>query len=152
MNRRSTTGRAGRRRPSQRGPDHKSQFDDHEWIAVDRSRALRPAVLLLGGFCNTCAGNGNVKLYVPTPTTKGVVYPRRGDCGNGLNVQGAGDWKMAVSSTGIVEALARTCRFEREVPDDTGRRGSTDGGGPLRRSDPNLDRGRLPVTGALRRR
>src|SRR5512132_3219739 len=89
--------------------DRKSQFDDHEWIAVDRSSAHFGRLYLFWAvFCNTCAGNGNVKLYVAHSDDEGRSFTRAAQiAGTAFNlVQGQRETgQMAVSSTGIVEAF-----------------------------------------------
>src|SRR5690242_10258866 len=45
--------------------NNKSDFDDHEWLAVDKGAAspwLGRAYVFWADFCNTCSGNGHVKL------------------------------------------------------------------------------------------
>jgi hypothetical protein len=55
--------------------DNKSNFDDHEWIAVDRSPAHFGRLYLFWAvYCNTCSGNGNVKLYVAHSDDEGVTF------------------------------------------------------------------------------
>ncbi len=47
--------------------DNKSNFDDHEWVAVDdgsSSPYFGRVYVFWAVYCNTCAGNGNVKLYI----------------------------------------------------------------------------------------
>lgn len=52
-----------------------SDFDDHEWIAVDRSPAHFGRVYLFWAlFCNSCAGNGNVKLFVAHSDDQGQTW------------------------------------------------------------------------------
>jgi hypothetical protein len=89
--------------------DRKSQFDDHEWIAVDRSSAHFGRLYVFWAvYCNTCAGNGNVKLYVAHSDDEGRSFTRAVQiAGTAFNlVQGQRETgQMAVSSTGIVEAF-----------------------------------------------
>src|SRR6266516_2997273 len=55
--------------------DNKSNFDDHEWIAVDRSSAHFGRLYLFWAvYCNTCSGNGNVKLYVAHSDNEGRTF------------------------------------------------------------------------------
>jgi hypothetical protein len=55
--------------------DKTSSFDDHEWIAVDRSPAHFGRVYLFWAlYCNTCAGNGNVKLFVAHSDDEGATW------------------------------------------------------------------------------
>ncbi len=89
--------------------DNKSNFDDHEWIAVDRSAAHFGRLYLFWAvYCNTCSGNGNVKLYVAHSDDEGRTFaPAVKVGGTAFNlVQGQRETgQLAVSSTGIVEAF-----------------------------------------------
>ena len=47
--------------------DNKSNFDNHDWVAVDHfpgSPHFGRVYVFWAVFCNKCAGNGNVKLYI----------------------------------------------------------------------------------------
>ena len=91
--------------------DNTSDFDDHEWIAVDHvagSPHLGRVYLFWAVFCNTCAGNGNVKLYVAhsddearTWSTAVQVSAANNNTPQGFRETG----QVAVSSTGVVEAF-----------------------------------------------
>ncbi|MDP9284321.1 MAG: glycoside hydrolase, partial [Actinomycetota bacterium] len=89
--------------------DKKSNFDDHEWIAVDRSPAHFGRLYLFWAvYCNTCSGNGNVKLYVAHSDDEGRTFTSALKAGGtAFNlVQGQRETgQLAVSSTGIVEAF-----------------------------------------------
>src|SRR5712691_664547 len=89
--------------------DNKSNFDDHEWIAVDRSAAHFGRLYLFWAvYCNTCSGNGNVKLYVAHSDDEGRTFtPAVKVGGTAFNlVQGQRETgQIAVSSTGVVEAF-----------------------------------------------
>jgi hypothetical protein len=89
--------------------DNKSNFDDHEWIAVDRSSAHFGRLYLFWAvYCNTCSGNGNVKLYVAHSDDEGRTFTKALQVGGtAFNlVQGQLETgQLAVSSIGIVEAL-----------------------------------------------
>jgi hypothetical protein len=89
--------------------DRTSSFDDHEWIAVDRSSAHFGRLYLFWAvYCNTCAGNGNVKLYVAHSDDEGATFTQAVKVGGtAFNLaQGQRETgQMAVSSTGIVEAF-----------------------------------------------
>jgi hypothetical protein len=89
--------------------NNKSNFDDHEWIAVDRSSAHFGRLYLFWAvYCNTCSGNGNVKLYVAHSDDEGRTFTAALKVGGtAFNlVQGQRETgQLAVSSTGIVEAF-----------------------------------------------
>ncbi|TME22695.1 MAG: exo-alpha-sialidase, partial [Chloroflexi bacterium] len=57
--------------------DKTSDFDDHEWIAVDRvagSPRFGRVYLFVAIYCGECAGNGNVKLMVVHSDDEGVSW------------------------------------------------------------------------------
>ena len=57
--------------------DNKSNFDDHDWIAVDHftdSPHFGRVYVFWAVFCNKCAGNGNVKLYVAHSDDEGSTW------------------------------------------------------------------------------
>ncbi len=89
--------------------DNKSNFDDHEWIAVDRSSGHFGRLYLFWAvYCNTCSGNGNVKLYVAHSDNEGRTFTAALKVGGtAFNlVQGQRETgQMAVSSTGVVEVF-----------------------------------------------
>jgi hypothetical protein len=89
--------------------DNKSNFDDHEWIAVDRSTAHFGRLYLFWAvFCNSCAGNGNVKLYVAHSDDEGQTFTPavQISAGNNNSAQGFRETgQIAVSGDGTVEAF-----------------------------------------------
>jgi hypothetical protein len=90
--------------------NNKSSFDDHEWIAVDRSAAHFGRVYLFWAvFCNTCSGNGNVKLYVAHSDDEGQTWSQavQISAGNNNTAQGFRETgQLAVSAgNGTVEAF-----------------------------------------------
>lgn len=91
--------------------DNKSNFDDHEWIAVDHS-ASSPhygrVYLNWAVFCNTCAGNGNVKLYVSHSDNEGRSWTPavQISAANSNTPQGYRETgQMAVAADGTVEVF-----------------------------------------------
>src|SRR6266849_4598159 len=91
--------------------DNKSDFDDHEWVAVDKGAAspwFGRVYLFWADFCNTCAGNGNVKLYVAHSDDEGRTWSQavQVSAANNNSPQGFRETgQMAVSSNGTVEAF-----------------------------------------------
>jgi len=91
--------------------DNKSNFDDHEWIAVDHisgSPHFGRVYLNWAVFCNTCSGNGNVKLYVAYSDDEGRTWSKavQVSAANNNTPQGFRETgQMAVSSNGIVEVF-----------------------------------------------
>jgi hypothetical protein len=89
--------------------DKKSNFDDHEWIAVDRSPAHFGRLYLFWAvFCNVCAGNGNVKLYVAHSDDEGQTFSPavKISAANNNSAQGFRETgQMAVSGDGTVEVF-----------------------------------------------
>jgi len=91
--------------------DNKSNFDDHEWIAVDHisgSPHFGRVYLNWAVFCNTCSGNGNVKLYVAHSDDEGRTWSKavQVSAANNNTPQGFRETgQMAVSSNGIVEVF-----------------------------------------------
>lgn len=90
----------------------KANFDDHEWIAVDNKNPTSPfygrVYLFWAVFCASCAGNGNVKLFVAHSSDAGASWS------NPVQVSGANNnvaqgfretGQMAVASDGTVEAF-----------------------------------------------
>jgi hypothetical protein len=87
-----------------------SDFDDHEWVAVDRSSAHFGRVYLFWAlFCNSCAGNGNVKLFVAHSDDEGQTWSPavQVSAGNNNIAQGFRETgQLAVSAQdGTVEAF-----------------------------------------------
>jgi hypothetical protein len=89
--------------------DNKSNFDDHDWIAVDRSPAHFGRLYVFWAvFCNTCSGNGNVKLYVAHSDDEGQTFSPavQVSAGNNNVAQGFRETgQIAVSGDGTVEAF-----------------------------------------------
>jgi hypothetical protein len=91
--------------------DNKSNFDDHEWIAADHSPAsphFGHVYLFWAVFCNTCAGNGNVKLYIAHSDDEGRTWTPgvQVSAANNNTPQGFRETgQIAVSSSGTVEAF-----------------------------------------------
>ena len=91
--------------------DNKSSFDDHEWIAVDHvagSPHFGRVHLFWAVFCYSCAGNGNVKLYVAHSDDEGRTWSRavQVSAANNNAAQGFRETgQVAVASDGTVEAF-----------------------------------------------
>jgi hypothetical protein len=91
--------------------DNKSNFDDHDWVAVDNSPAsahFGRVYVFWAVFCNTCSGNGNVKLYLAHSDDEGRTWSAAvqvsavaSNSAQGFRETG----QMAVSRTGTVEAF-----------------------------------------------
>ena len=91
--------------------DNKSDFDDHEWIAVDNGASspwFGRLYLFWADYCNTCAGNGHVKLYVASSGDEGRTWSPavRVSAANNNAAQGYRETgQIAVASDGTVEAF-----------------------------------------------
>ena len=91
--------------------DNKSSFDDHEWLAVDHvagSPWFGRVHLFWAVYCNTCSGNGNVKLYTAYSGDEGRTWSQALQiAGTAFNlVQGQRETgQLAVASNGTVEAF-----------------------------------------------
>ena len=91
--------------------DNKSDFDDHDWIAVDHfsgSPHFGRVYVNWADFCNTCSGNGRVKLYVAHSDDEGRTWSQavQVSAANNNAAQGFRETgQMAVSSNGTVEAF-----------------------------------------------
>ena len=91
----------------------KSNFDDHEWIAVDNKQPSSPffgrVYVFWAVFCASCTGNGNVKLFVAHSSDEGATWSAPVQVSQGgTNNSGQGfreTGQMAVSSNGTVEAF-----------------------------------------------
>jgi hypothetical protein len=114
--------------------DNKSNFDDHEWIAVDHfanSPRFGQAYLFWAVFCNKCSGNGNVKLYVASSGDEGQTWTPgvQISAANNNTPQGFRETgQLAVSSTGVVEAFWTENADSTKVPSLQVVATSTDGG------------------------
>lgn len=91
--------------------DNKSDFDDHGWIAVDKGAAspyFGRLYVFWADYCNTCSGNGRVKLFVASSRDEGRTWAKAVQVsGSALNsVQGQTETgQIAVASDGTVEAF-----------------------------------------------
>jgi hypothetical protein len=91
--------------------DNKSDFDDHPWIAVDKgagSPFFGRLYVFWADFCNTCSGNGRVKLYVASSSDEGRTWTKAlRVTGSAFNaVQGQIETgQITVASDGTVEAF-----------------------------------------------
>ena len=114
--------------------DNKSDFDDHEWTAVDHfsgSPHFGRIYLNWADFCNTCAGNGNVKFYVAHSDDEGRSWSKavQVSAANSNTAQGFRETgQMAVSSNGTVEAFWTENADSTKYPSLQVVATSTDGG------------------------
>lgn len=114
--------------------DNKSDFDDHEWVAVDHfsgSPHFGRVYLNWADFCNTCSGNGNVKLYVAHSDDEGRTWSQavQVSAANNNSAQGFRETgQMAVSSNGTVEAFWTENADSTKFPSLQVVATSTDGG------------------------
>ncbi len=114
--------------------DNKSNFDDHEWVAVDESPAsahFGRVYVNWAVFCNTCAGNGNVKLYVAHSDDEGRTWsaPVQVSAANNNAAQGFRETgQMTVSSAGTVEVFWTENADSTKYPSLQVAAVSTDGG------------------------
>jgi hypothetical protein len=114
--------------------DNKSNFDDHEWIAVDHfpgSPHFGRVYVNWAVFCNTCAGNGNVKLYVSHSDDEGRTWSQavQVSAANNNLAQGFRETgQMAVSSNGTVEVFWTENADSTKLPSLQVVATSTDGG------------------------
>ena len=114
--------------------DNSSSFDDHEWIAVDHtlgSPNFGRVYVNWAVFCNTCAGNGNVKLYVSHSDDEGRTWSKavQISAANNNTPQGFRETgQMAVSSTGTVEVFWTENADSTKLPSLQVVATSTDGG------------------------
>src|SRR6266699_3530555 len=114
--------------------DNKSNFDDHDWVAVDHfssSPHFGRVYLNWAVFCNTCSGNGNVKLYVAHSDDEGRTWSQavQVSAANNNFPQGFRETgQMAVSSNGTVEAFWTENADSTKLPSLQVVATSTDGG------------------------
>jgi hypothetical protein len=115
--------------------DNKSDFDDHDWIAVDHSSATSPhfgrVYVFWAVFCNKCSGNGNVKLYVASSDDEGRTWSPgvQVSAANNNTPQGFRETgQMAVASNGTVEAFWTENADSTNFPSLQVAAVSTDGG------------------------
>src|SRR6266516_155150 len=91
--------------------DNKSNFDDHPWVAVDNSPSsahFGRVYVNWAVFCNSCSGNGNVKLYVAHSDDEGRTWsaPVQVSAVANNTAQGFRETgQMTVSGAGTVEVL-----------------------------------------------
>jgi hypothetical protein len=89
--------------------DRKSNFADHSWVAVAHTPGAAyfgRAYVFWANYCNTCSGNGNVKLYVAHSDDEGRTWSPavQVSAANNNSAQGFRETgQMAVSSDGTVE-------------------------------------------------
>jgi len=85
------------------------QFDDHEWLSVDKgasSAHFGRVYVTWAQFCNVCAGNGNVKIFVAHSDDTGMTWSKAVQVSGANNNASQGfreTGQMAVSSDGTVE-------------------------------------------------
>jgi hypothetical protein len=114
--------------------DNTSNFDDHEWVAVDHfpnSPHFGRVYLDWAVFCNTCSGNGNVKLYVAFSDDEGRTWSPavQVSAANNNTAQGYRETgQMAVSSNGTVEVFWTENADSTKYPSLQVVATSTDGG------------------------
>jgi hypothetical protein len=114
--------------------DNKSNFDDHPWLAVDHTAGgahFGRVYLNWAVFCNTCKGNGNVKLYIAHSDDEGRTWSPavQVSAANNNIPQGFRETgQLAVSSTGVVEAFWTENADSTKVPSLQVVATSTDGG------------------------
>ncbi len=114
--------------------DNKSNFDDHEWVAVDNSPGsahFGRVYVNWAVFCNTCAGNGNVKLYVAHSDDEGRTWSAAVQVSAVANNAAQGfreTGQMTVSSAGTVEVFWTENADSKKLPSLQVVAVSTDGG------------------------
>ncbi len=91
--------------------NNKSNFVDHEWIAVDKvagSPHFGRLYMNWAVFCNSCAGNGNVKIYTAHSDDEGRTWTAavKISATNNNTPQGFRETgQMTVASDGTVEVF-----------------------------------------------
>jgi hypothetical protein len=114
--------------------DQPGKFVDHEWVAVDHtagSPRFGRVYLFWALFCNTCAGNGNVKLFVAHSDDEARTWSPavQVSATNNNTPQGFRETgEMAVSSDGTVEAFWTENADATKLPSLQVVAVSTDGG------------------------
>ncbi len=114
--------------------DNKSNFDDHEWVAVDNSPAsphFGRVYVNWAVFCNTCFGNGNVKLYVSHSDNEGRSWSPAVQVSAVANNSAQGfreTGQMTVSRAGTVEVFWTENADSKKFPSLQVVAVSTDGG------------------------
>lgn len=85
------------------------QFDDHEWLAVDKSPAspdFGRLYVTWAVFCNNCSGNGNVKILIAHSDDDGATWskPVQVSAANNNGSQGFRETgQLTIASDGTVE-------------------------------------------------
>lgn len=88
-----------------------ADFVDHEWVAVDHVAGgahFGRVYLNWAVYCNSCAGNGNTKLYVSFSDDEGATWSKavQVSATNSNTPQGSRETgQMAVASDGTVEVF-----------------------------------------------
>jgi len=114
--------------------DQPGKFVDHEWIAGDHtagSRHFGRVYLFWALFCNNCAGNGNVKLFVAHSDDEARTWSPavQVSATNNNTPQGFRETgELAVSSDGTVEAFWTENADATKLPSLQVVAVSTDGG------------------------
>lgn len=114
--------------------DNNSNFDDHEWVAVDHSASsphFGRVYVNWAVYCYSCAGNGNTKLYVASSDDEGRTWSHavQVSAGNSNSAQGYRETgQMTVSSNGTVEAFWTENADSTKYPSLQVVATSTDGG------------------------
>ena len=114
--------------------DNKSNFDDHDWVAVDTSPSsphFGRVYAFWAVFCNPCSGNGNVKLDVAHSDDEGRTWSPAVQVSAVANNSARGfreTGQMTVSSTGTVEAFWTENADSKKLPSLQVVAVSTDGG------------------------
>jgi len=91
--------------------DSFSNFVDHEWVAVDHTQGgshFGRVHLFWAVFCNTCAGNGNVKLYAAHSDDEARTWSKAvliSSANNNFPQGFRETGQIAVASDGTVEAF-----------------------------------------------
>lgn len=91
--------------------DSFSNFDDHDWVAVDHTAGgahFGRVYVDWAVFCNSCAGNGNVKIYVSHSDDEGRTWSKavQVSAANNNGSQGFRETgQMAVAADGTVEVF-----------------------------------------------
>ena len=114
--------------------DNKSNFDDHDWVAVDTSPSsphYGRVYAFWAVFCNPCSGNGNVKLYLAHSDDEGRTWSPAVQVSAVANNSAQGfreTGQMTVSRAGTVEAFWTENADSKKLPSLQVVAVSTDGG------------------------
>jgi len=110
------------------------RFVDHEWVAVDHTIGgshFGRVYLNWALYCNNCAGNGNVKLYVAHSDDEGQTWSNAVQVSSTNNNFSQGfreTGQIAVASNGTVEAFWTENADSNKLPSLQVVATSTDGG------------------------